>query len=257
MGSEMCIRDSYKAIDDTREWMVYHRSLGASQAVALNLTNAAFSTSDFGSGPTSTQFSVGSGAVNNTSGKNYIAYLFAHDDQSFGTDQDEAIIKCGSYTGNGSTTGPVIDLGFEPQFLLHKRTDNADNWIVVDTMRGFTVKEGKTMELAPNTSGAENNPTGYFNITSNGFSLHTTNSKYNANGEEYIYMAIRRPNKPPEAGTDVFSVDDSQINNLAPYYKTSGHVSDFAIQTRPAQSCLLYTSPSPRDGLLSRMPSSA
>ena len=28
-------------------------------------------------------------------------------------------------------------------------------------------------------------------------------------------------------------------------------------QVRDAQSCLLYTSPSPRDGLLSRMPSSA
>ena len=27
--------------------------------------------------------------------------------------------------------------------------------------------------------------------------------------------------------------------------------------TPPAQTCLLYTSPSPRDGLLSRMPSSA
>ena len=27
--------------------------------------------------------------------------------------------------------------------------------------------------------------------------------------------------------------------------------------TAPASSCLLYTSPSPRDGLLSRMPSSA
>ena len=29
------------------------------------------------------------------------------------------------------------------------------------------------------------------------------------------------------------------------------------IQTQPRYSCLLYTSPSPRDGLLSRMPSSA
>ena len=28
-------------------------------------------------------------------------------------------------------------------------------------------------------------------------------------------------------------------------------------ETRPSCSCLLYTSPSPRDGLLSRMPSSA
>ena len=30
-----------------------------------------------------------------------------------------------------------------------------------------------------------------------------------------------------------------------------------AINSTPAKNCLLYTSPSPRDGLLSRMPSSA
>ena len=27
---------------------------------------------------------------------------------------DESIIKCGSYTGNGSSSGPTLDSGFEP-----------------------------------------------------------------------------------------------------------------------------------------------
>ena len=53
-------------------------------------------------------------------GREYVAYLFAHDVSSFGTNEDESIIKCGSYTGNGNNDGPEIDLGFEPQFLLIK-----------------------------------------------------------------------------------------------------------------------------------------
>ena len=32
---------------------------------------------------------------------------------------------------------------------------------------------------------------------------------------------------------------------------------DFEVDFEPTTTCLLYTSPSPRDGLLSRMPSSA
>ena len=36
-----------------------------------------------------------------------------------------------------------------------------------------------------------------------------------------------------------------------------GEGEDFAAYPRPNTPCLLYTSPSPRDGLLSRMPSSA
>ena len=198
-----------KQYDATRQWFVYHRSLGATYSMNLDSTASKQlgSTIWNNTEPTDTHFSLGTSAGLNNNNNQYIAYIFAHDDQSFGTDEDEAIIKCGSYTGNGSSTGPVIDLGFEPQFLLHKRADNSDNWIIMDTMRGFTVKEGKSLQLWPNTSSSESNPTGYFNITSNGFSIHTTNSNYNTNGETYIYMAIRRPNKPPTAGTDVFAID--------------------------------------------------
>ena len=40
------------------------------------------------------------------------------------------------------------------------------------------------------------------------------------------------------------------------YFRQFGSVKSVALAT-PGSSCLLYTSPSPRDGLLSRMPSSA
>ena len=39
--------------------------------------------------------------------------------------------------------------------------------------------------------------------------------------------------------------------------KSAHHVGINHIETAPSYGCLLYTSPSPRDGLLSRMPSSA
>ena len=32
--------------------------------------------------------------------------IFAHDDSSFGTNEDESIIKCGRYNGGGNNDGP-------------------------------------------------------------------------------------------------------------------------------------------------------
>ena len=58
------------------------------------------------------------------------------------------------------------------------------------------------------------------------------------------------------------STDNTKRNIIYwSFQKASGSVSENTIgiiKTRPMpQTCLLYTSPSPRDGLLSRMPSSA
>ena len=40
-------------------------------------------------------------------------------------------------------------------------------------------------------------------------------------------------------------------------YERSGSINEFGAGITLSKNCLLYTSPSPRDGLLSRMPSSA
>ena len=55
----------------------------------------------------------------------------------FGDNKDQNVIKCGSYVGNGSSTGPIINLGWEPQWVLIKRTDANEDWTLYDSMRGI------------------------------------------------------------------------------------------------------------------------
>ena len=219
-----------KRTDSSRYWAVYHRSLGATKYLRLNETNAESTSNQIWSNtePTSSVFTVHDDATVNISGASYVAYLFAHDDQSFGTNSDEAIIKCGSYTGDGSSSGNVIDLGFEPQWLMIKRTSNTDSWLIWDTMRGMA-NGVQDPYLEPNTSDAEDTFAGV-NVLPTGFELASSTGFQNSSGENYIYMAIRRPHKPPEAATDVFAVDTkTAASGSTPQY-TSNFPVDFAIR---------------------------
>ena len=63
-----------------------------------------------------------------------------------------------------------------------------------------------------------------------------------------------------DPATMVFHYGQEVFEGMKAYSQPDGGVSLFrpeANAKRFAKSCLLYTSPSPRDGLLSRMPSSA
>ena len=67
------------------------------------------------------------------------------------------------------------------------------------------------------------------------------------------YASSRRPQDLIE---EFEVVDDRVKEPLAPDFNVAPTKDVYAVVERPP-SCLLYTSPSPRDGLLSRMPSSA
>ena len=128
-----------KRTDSSESWIVYHRSLhsggggdaGTAHFAKLELESGGsqyggtllWSSSGGGEDHTSTTFHVSNHGSVNQSGGSFVAYIFAHNDGSFGEDSDEAVIKCGSYTGNGSATGVLQDLGFEPQWVLIKRID--------------------------------------------------------------------------------------------------------------------------------------
>ena len=55
--------------------------------------------------PTTTFYAWNDDDVNKN-GETYVAYLFAHNnnDGEFGSNEDQDIIKCGSYTGNGNAS---------------------------------------------------------------------------------------------------------------------------------------------------------
>jgi len=197
-----------KKLSATSDWFVYHRSLSVDGTfgpyrILLNTTAAQSVNDDWKNAPTSTQFTVNNSDTNGN-GVTYVAYLFAHDAGGFGAAGTDNVISCGSYTGNGSTTGPVINLGWEPQWILLKPSTVVDNWNMIDNMRGFTT--GGSALLYANTTNAEGAVATNIAINSTGFQPNSSNSGVNGNGQTYIYIAIRRgPMKTPTSGTSVFS----------------------------------------------------
>ena len=171
----------------SEDWFVSHR-YNNSKYLVLNSTAAeANVTGNYGI--SGTNFTLQQGLSSGT----YVLYAFAHNnnDGTFGPLGNQDIIECGNYTGNGSSTGPIVDLGFEPQWLMIKSTSAAHNWIIVDVMRGWSAKpEANT--LLPNSSAAEDPAGTRVKPLSNGFQIITTSNDYNQNTHNFIYMAIRR-----------------------------------------------------------------
>tara|TARA_Y100000361_G_scaffold84935_1_gene75295 strand:+ start:10858 stop:12801 length:1944 start_codon:yes stop_codon:yes gene_type:complete len=227
-----------KCTTSARDWVVYHRSAGATKYLKLNSTDGASTNSFYfdDTTPTASSFRVADAFDVNQNGETYVAYLFAHDDQSFGTGSDEAIIKCGSYTGNGSTSN-VVTVGFEPQWLLVKRTDGSgQDWHLFDVMRGMT--DNSIARLYPNTSGAESVGSGYgVQPLANGFEITASGTDFNGNNYNYIYIAIRRPHKPPELATDVFDVNvETEARTTSGWTSLSGFVTDAFMNSRNLSS---------------------
>ena len=143
----------------------------------------------------------------------------------FGEDR-EGIVKCGSYIGNGSTTGPEISLGFEPQWLLIRGVDGGD-WNIIDCMRGIVTGDNDN-RLWANLNSAQSTSLDVVDITSTGFKITHDGSSFNSNGSDMIYMAIRRPDgyvgKPPSAGTGVFAMDTGNSSSTVPAFDTTFNV---------------------------------
>ena len=194
-----------KRLSSIGDWQVYHRSLGSTQYTALNSAAPAATGATLwnNTAPTASVFSLGTDATVNANLNTYVAYLFAHNAGGFGSLNIDNVISCGSYTGNGLVNGPVVTLGWEPQWLLIKRTDELGDWNLIDNLRGFRVG-GADSELNPNLTNAESTGT-FVTPTATGFQLNTTDSGYNAGGT-YIYIAIRRgPMRTPTTGASVFA----------------------------------------------------
>ena len=162
----------------------------------------------------------------------------------FGDAGDQNVIKCGSYVGNGSSDGPEINLGFEPQWILIKRSSASESWMIFDAMRGMTTQAGNDHDLRADSSNSEGDTRDYIDITPTGFKQVNTQAMMNGNGDTYIYMCIRRPDgyvgKPPELGTGVFTMATGSGGSTFPGFN-SGFPVDLALARRPASSDNWYT----------------
>jgi hypothetical protein len=146
----------------------------------LNNTNAA-DTSYPNYNATSTVINLGY-TWNNDSGNNHIAYCFA---------EVEGFSNFGSYVGTGAS-GNTIVTGFEPAFVMVKRTDGTGVWVMLDNKRNLT--NPRNSSLYANTSAQEDtgSTSGFYpmNFYENGFEPIQNTGDYNASGGLYIYMAF-------------------------------------------------------------------
>ena len=160
-------------------WNVYSASLGATQYLSLNGSAGATTDTTYwnSTAPTSSVFTIGSAFP---SGQNFIAYCWT---------PIAGYSAFGSYTGNGSTAGPFIYTGFQPRFILQKRTDTTSNWRIWDTAR--TPYNNMSSVMYPDVTDAEYTATTQnINVLSNGFSPQTTAVAINGSGGTYIYAAF-------------------------------------------------------------------
>ena len=176
-----------KRRDDTSDWQVGHSASGqgVNFAYHMNLNdNSALS----GSAP----YHMGTQSPTNgdrlylaegglTSSATYVAYVWQ---------ERPGYSKFGSYSGNGSSDGVYVHLGFRPAWVMIKKTNATDHWNISDAKRGNFNEIDEA--LYPNNYQAEgwNGSLDKIDYLSNGFKLRANNSQTNGSSHTYIYMAF-------------------------------------------------------------------
>ena len=159
----------------------------------------------------------------------------------FGEEEDQSIIKMGTFVGNGNNSGnaiegPLVDVGFEPQWVLTKTTVANENWNVFSSI---TPNSGGFINfLCPNASDWEGT-SNWFAFNSRGFQPKVSHDQVNKNGATIAYIAIRRPDglvgKPAEVGSAAFNMDPAGGNNAQPTFDL-GFAVDANMHKQPAAS---------------------
>ena len=177
-----------KSVDggSARDWMVWHHKLtDGSYFVDLNQTETQIQSTSYtnSTAPSSTVITLGTSAIINGNGENYITYAFH---------EVEGYSRFGSYTGNGNTSGPYVYTGFKPAWVMYKNITTASQWVIMDTKRGAFNPVGLNL-LANSTSAEDDGGTTQrkMDILSNGFKLRVGNyTDSNKSSETYIYVAF-------------------------------------------------------------------
>ena len=203
--------------------------------------------------PTATNFTITTGAglgnsaeAFNKSGDDYVVYLFADGDnaaaQIFGAGGNQSILKCGNYTGNANATGPVINLGWEPQWILIKCSEGGTgDWRLFDTMRGITSGyDSNDYGFTLNDSSAEQNSSERLETTQTGFKITSTANDVNRNNGKFLYLAIRRPDTKvaaaPTSPNEVFwMATGNSASSMEPCFISDLPI-DMAIFRQPAST---------------------
>ena len=186
--------------DNSRSWGVYYSFNGGTNTnwASLDVSNA-----------------QGSNNSGETLGGVSGSYMYLHEDyfqpahSSYGNGGDDGsdkliaymwhsvpgYSKMGIYKGNANANGAYVPLGFRPAWVMVKKTNGANSWVIYDVKRSpenvidnYLIAEGNDVD---NTNSATS-----VDLLSNGFKFR---SGYDiVNSGDYIYMAFaEQPGRTP------------------------------------------------------------
>ena len=172
-----------KQRNEARNWSVGHDGITWLKYLYLDVTNAAAggSSNNFwnDSAPTSSVVTlIRDSGVNKGTG-NYVAYCFA---------EKQGYSKFGSYTGNDNANGTFVYTGFAPAWVMIKRTNSVNDWIILDTKRNPINPSNE--RLLANTNGAASTANTMVDFLSNGFKPRSTYGGINGASDNFIYIAF-------------------------------------------------------------------
>ena len=160
-------------------WYVYHEAIGHNGWIFLNASDAATTgnSAAFGTAPTSSVFTFGSGLVNF---QNMVFYAFS---------EVEGYSKFSSYIGNGQDDGQYVFMGFRPAWVLIKNiTSGSTDWIIkTDKLQTINIM---TNAIKANTADAEASSLSSVDFLANGMKIRNNGSFTNQDGQTYIYLAF-------------------------------------------------------------------
>ena len=150
-------------------------------------------------------------------GAKYVAYIWAdYDSADWGETGDQSIIKCGTFTGNGSTSpGQVVDLGWDPH-IIHFWGQNGSMNLTLSQDLGIGSLGGEWLNDKSNARYIDWNQQGggYTSMNTNtgnwggvdnpfcvipgkGFQVRGNDQNINKSGYKYYYVAIRKASQKP------------------------------------------------------------
>jgi hypothetical protein len=176
--------------DSGYSWQVYHRGLtSAAYRVELDTTGAETTSLNpwVSTAPTDSVFTVSNSLFVNGSGKQYVAYLFAHNAGGFGLTGTDNVISCGSFTTDGSG-GATVNHGFADgaQFCIVKASSTTGNWEMFDDKRTPSWSSADA-RLKANLADAEDTVS---RLSGSGTSLSFAGL---SGSQTYIYILVASP----------------------------------------------------------------
>ena len=147
--------------------------------ISLNVTDAAYGNDPITFSNSTITLPSSANTQWDGSGRTYIGYCFS---------EKKGYSKIGSYVGNDNANGTFVYTGFAPAWVMIKRTNSVNNWIILDRKRN-PINPSDERIFADQTTAASTANT-MVDFLSNGFKPRSTYGGINGASDNFVYMAF-------------------------------------------------------------------